>query len=183
MAKLKQNELLKQKLNFMTQSKDFLIKQMGEDEYASELRYLHETLDKSKRGKSAKVKGSSYENNVAKKFKQAFGFELTRTPLSGGFAKHSKRGDDFKGDIVCLNDDVDFILHVECKNQKTWSLKSWLKQAKEDCSANKIPAVIFHQNRETSEGKVSQTNDDYITLRLEDFFALVKPEKLFRRVK
>jgi hypothetical protein len=156
---------------------------MGEKSYHQELKAVKDKLERSKRGKSSKVKGSSYENTVAKKFKSYYGYELTRTPQSGGFAKSKERASDFKGDIVCLSEGVNFKLHVECKNHKKWSLKEWLKQAQEDCSKDKIPVVIFHQRKEVSEGHVSQINEDYITMKLEDLFKIAPKEIIFKEGK
>ena len=39
--------------------------------------------ENSKRGKRAKRKGGQYERTIAKKFKEAYGIELKRTPQSG----------------------------------------------------------------------------------------------------
>ena len=46
-------------------------------------------------GKRSKAKGSSFERTVAKKFKDYYGEELTRTPQSGGFAKKSSKADGY----------------------------------------------------------------------------------------
>lgn len=122
-------------------------------------------------GKLSKNKGSNYERTIAKKFKDFYNVELTRTPQSGGFAKKSKKADDFRGDIVSVNKDVDLLIHIECKNHKNWALPSWIKQATDDCPNNKIPVVIFHQHN---------TSNDYITLKLEDFFNLANKEKIIK---
>lgn len=121
--------------------------------------------EKRKRlGKRSKVKGSNFERDVAKKFKKAYDAELVRTPQSGGFAKKSAKADDFRGDIVPADEDIELSLHIECKCQKTWSLPAWFKQAEEDCPNGKFPIVVFHQHG---------TSKDYVALSLEDFFKLV----------
>ena len=121
--------------------------------------------EKRKRlGKRSKVKGSNFERDVAKKFKKAYDAELVRTPQSGGFAKKSAKADDFRGDIVPADEDIELSLHIECKCQKTWSLPAWFKQAEEDCPKGKLPIVVFHQHG---------TSKDYVALSLEDFFKLV----------
>lgn len=131
---------------------------------------------RKKLGKRSKTKGSNFERDTAKKFKKAYDAELVRTPQSGGFAKKSAKADDFRGDIVPADEDIELSLHIECKNAKTWSLPAWFKQAKEDCPKGKIPVVVFHQHG---------TSNDYIALSLEDFFKLVPKERVIlkRRAK
>ena len=126
-----------------------------------------------KKGKRSKTKGSSYERNIATKFKIVYSEDLTRTPQSGGFSKKSDRADDFRGDIVCLNPDVNMKLHVECKNSKTWSLPKWFEQAESDVPKGKVPVVVFHKHG---------TSKDYIALSLEDFFSLVPKDVIFEEV-
>ncbi len=133
---------------------------------------LHE--NNIKKGKRSKTKGSNFERDVAKKFKSVYNEDLTRTPQSGGFSKKSEKADDFRGDIVCLNPNVDMQIHVECKNAKTWSLPKWFEQAESDVPKGKIPVVVFHKHG---------TSKDYIALSLEDFFSLVPKDKLFKEVK
>lgn len=123
----------------------------------------------SKRGKNAKRKGGQYERDVAKKFKKRYHIDLKRTPLSGGFAKSSEKNDEYKGDITLIDDTKHFILHIECKNQKNWSLPKWILQAEDDCPENKIPVVVFHQHN---------TSNDYVCMSLDDFFRLVDKEKI-----
>lgn len=127
---------------------------------------------RQKLGKRSKTKGSNFERDTAKKFKKAYDAELVRTPQSGGFAKKSAKADDFRGDIVPADEDIELSLHIECKNSKTWSLPAWFKQAQSDCPKGKIPVVVFHQHG---------TSNDYIALSLEDFFKLVPKEKVILR--
>lgn len=122
---------------------------------------------RKKLGRRSKNKGSNYERDVAKTFKEAYKIELTRTPQSGGFAKKSQKAKDFRGDITCLDESIEFLLHVECKNSKTWSLPAWIKQAESDCPKGRVPVVIFHQHG---------TSKDYVSLSLKDFLSLVPKE-------
>lgn len=124
----------------------------------------------SKRGRRSRNKGASFERTVAKKFKEFFGIDLVRTPQSGGFAKNAEKADEFRGDVVSANKDIDINLHIECKNAKTWSLPAWLKQSEGDCPKNKKPCVIMHKDG---------TSNDYIVMKLEDFFDLCDTEKVF----
>ena len=91
--------------------------------------------------------------------------------------KYSKRGKSAK---VCLNDDVDFLLHLELKNRKNgWKVvQDWFKQANEDCIKGKIPCVIMHQNLE----KGSYNAEDFIMLRLSDFLNIVNYEKIVTKM-
>ena len=127
-----------------------------------------------KQGKNAKRKGGQYERDIAKKFQSKYGVELKRTPQSGGFAKKSDKADDYRGDITIVDTKQMLLLHIECKNQKTWSLKQWLEQAEEDCPEGRTPIVVFHQHN---------SSRDYVCLSLEDFFNLVeKPKVIGKRV-
>ena len=123
----------------------------------------------SKRGKRSRNKGANFERTTAKKFKEFFGVELVRTPQSGGFAKKAEKADEFRGDIVSADKDVDISLHIECKNAQTWSLPAWLRQSESDCPKGKVPCVVMHK---------PNSSTDYITMKLEDFFNLCDPDKI-----
>lgn len=125
--------------------------------------------DLSRRGRTARSKGGSFERKIAKIIGDRFGIELKRTPQSGGFAKKSELADDFRGDITIVNPKQYLKLHIECKNQKSWSLPQWLRQAEEDCPKNRVPMVIFHQHN---------TSQDYVCLKLEDFLGMVERDKV-----
>lgn len=124
-----------------------------------------------KRGKTSRNKGSRYELSIAERLRKHYGIELRRTPQSGGFAK-GKDAANFRGDIIPLDASIDFKLHIECKNATTWSLKQWLAQAEEDCPAGRVPLVIFHK---------PNSSVDYVTLKLEDFLALVPTANIATR--
>lgn len=133
----------------------------------------------SKRGKRSKNKGANYEREIAKVFKGRYDVDLTRTPQSGGFAKKSTKADDFRGDIVCLDETKVLDLHIECKNQQSVSIRKWLKQANEDCPKGKIPVVIYHLGQIIKDGSVKEEKmGNYITLRLDDFLDLVEQERV-----
>lgn len=122
-----------------------------------------------RRGKTAKRKGANFERTIAKKFQQRYGIELKRTPQSGGFAKKSEKADDYRGDITIVDTTKMLLVHIECKDQKTWSLKQWIEQAENDCPEGRVPIVIFHQHN---------SSKDYVCLSLEDFFNLVEVDKI-----
>ena len=119
---------------------------------------------RSRKGRSARAKGADFERQIAKKIGNRYGISLTRTPMSGGFAKNKDKNEGFKGDIVPVDKTTDLKIHVECKSQKTIKIKDWTKQAKEDCPKDKIPCVIF---REFGTPRV------FVTLPIEGFFELV----------
>lgn len=130
-----------------------------------------------KQGRRSKKKGANYEREIAKVFKGKFNVDLTRTPQSGGFAKKSTKADDFRGDIVCLDDTKVLKLHIECKNQKSVSIRKWLKQAIGDCPKDKIPVVIYHLGQIIKDGSIKEEKmGNYITLKLDDFLDLVKED-------
>jgi len=118
----------------------------------------------SRKGRTSRNKGSSFERTIAKVFEKVLGIELVRTPQSGGFAKNKTSAEKFRGDIVPADSTKDLVLHIECKNAKTWSLPKWIAQAESDCPNGKIPVVIFHKHN---------TSKDYIALNLQDFLSLV----------
>ena len=97
-----------------------------------------------RQGKNAKRKGGQYERDIAKKFQDQYGVELKRTPQSGGFAKKSDKADDYRGDITIVDTKQMLKLHIECKNQKQWSLPKWISQAEEDCPDGRVPIIVFH---------------------------------------
>ena len=136
---------------------------------------LSEKELKSKRGKSSRVKGATYENKIAKIIKDIYNITLKRTPSSGGFAKE-QHNEFFCGDLTCVDKGINFLLHIEAKNQKVLKLKDWLEQARSDCVRGKIPVVIFHTSKQV-HGKA----EDYITLPLSEFLNLVPVEKLVKR--
>ena len=127
-----------------------------------------------RRGKNSKRKGGKYERDIAKKFQNRYGVELKRTPQSGGFAKKSDKADDYRGDITIVDTRETLLVHIECKNQKTWQLKQWLDQAEEDCPKDRKPIVVFHQHN---------TSKDYVCLSLDDFLKLVERDKVVGKRK
>lgn len=123
-----------------------------------------------RRGKNSRNKGASYERSIAKLFEKVFGEAFVRTPQSGGFAKNkTAKTDDFRGDIVPVDADVECKLHIECKNTQTWSLPKWFEQAESDCPKSKIPCVVFHKYN---------TSKNYIALSLDDFLKLVPKDNI-----
>ena len=120
---------------------------------------------RSRRGRSARAKGASFERTIAKLLQEKYDIEFTRTPMSGGFAKNKDNSEGFKGDIVPVDKKVNLNIHVECKSQKTWKMRDWLKQAKEDCPKDKTPLVIARE---------FGTPNIFVTMPIEGFFALVE---------
>lgn len=127
-----------------------------------------------KQGKRSKRKGNNYERTIAKAFQSKYGVELKRTPQSGGFSKKSDKADDFRGDVTIVDNTLMLLLHIEAKDQKTWALPKWLRQAEEDCPDGRTPVVIMHQYN---------SSKDYVCLRLEDFLNLVPKDKVITRRK
>lgn len=130
---------------------------------------VEKNAENVRRGKNAKRKGGQYERNIAKRFQQRYGVELKRTPQSGGFAKKSEKADDYRGDITIVDTAQMLLVHIECKNQKTWSLKQWIEQAESDCPNDRTPIVVFHQHN---------TSKDYVCISLDDFLKIVEKDKV-----
>lgn len=159
MAKrLKQSDLLKDKIAFL--------KKNGGDK--EEIDSLESKLKVSKRSKRNKDKGREYEAEVRDKFNSRFPmFQLRRTQQSGGAHKDLQH-ETLRGDI-CNFSESDFPFHLECKNQATWSLPAWIKQAEEECIPGKIPVVIFKQQQKIKDGKVIQKKDNFVCIKLDNF--------------
>lgn len=147
-----------------------------------ELQELREKLERSKRGKKSRRKGGNYERKVKGLLKEWLGIDLERTPLSGGYAK-KKNLNSVKGDLNTLDDKIKFLLHIECKDHKKWSIKSWWQQAIDDCPKEKIPLLIMHQGQENKDGKRVQEAEDFVMLKAEDFFKLVDREKIIQQLE
>lgn len=145
--------------------------------YDKKYKELTQKVALSKRGRSSKAKGANYERTIKKILKDKLGIDLERTPQSGGFAK-SKNLKSVKGDLNSLDDTIDFRLHIECKNHKSWSIKEWWKQATEDCPNGKLPILIMHRGQENKDGKRVQEAEDFVFLRLVDFLDLVDKTKI-----
>ncbi len=143
------------------------------------IRELKEALKKSKKGRRSRRKGSNYERKVKALLKEWIDIDLERTPLSGGFAK-GKNLKSVKGDLNTLDEDINFLLHIECKDQLKWAIKSWWKQAVDDCPKEKIPLIFLHQNQENKDGKRVQEAEDFVFIRAEDFFRLVDRNKIIK---
>lgn len=108
---------------------------------------------RSKAGKKAKNKGSTFERRMAKSLGDWWGSKFYRTPQSGGSVL--KEGYELAGDIT--TPDSDFRLHVECKNQECWTMHGfltsekssvwkWWQQTLDDCPADRIPTLVFTKN-------------------------------------
>lgn len=132
---------------------------------------------RSKRGKNNKVKGATYERKVAGLFTEAynkFKLSLRRTPKSGGFAKE-ENNEFICGDLTCLNTDILFKLHLECKDCKVLHMLDWIKQASSDCVNGKIPCIVFRLSK-----KNHNISGNYITLPLDKFFEIVSGEAIIK---
>lgn len=181
MAKrVKAIDVVKQQLELYLSNPSLVMEQKGwtKAEYENEVALLEQKIILSKRGKSSRAKGGNYERTIAKKFKDKLDVELKRTPMSGGFAKGSSKASEFRGDIITVDDSIDFKLHIECKSHKTWKLKEWIRQAQEDCPKGRIPVVVFHQGQRNENGKRVEEAGDYVVLSLEDFLNIVDKDKI-----
>lgn len=150
------------------------------DSQNPEIPILEQKILRSKRGKYSKTKGATYESKIKKILNNRFkDLEFSRTPASGGFQK-SANNKLLKGDIVNLNEDYDFLLHIECKNQKNMNITEWWKQAEED-SLDKLPVLFIHRNQEIANGKRVNKSGDYVYLRLEDFLNILDDKKIIKK--
>lgn len=167
---LNRASLIADKLNFLKEH----------DPNNKEIEKLEKSLKYSKRGKTSKAKGANYERKIVKLFESFFPkLKFGRTPSSGGYKKEIESS-SLRGDIVCLNDDLEFLLHLELKNRKNgWKVvQDWFKQANSDCIKGKIPCVVMHQNLE----KGLYSAEDFIMLRLSDFLNTVNYDKIVKKL-
>lgn len=150
------------------------------EELEEEIAYLKKKIGHSTQGTASRRKGANYENVIAKKIYESWGIRLVRTPMSGGFQK-SQENDSMRGDLSCLDKTINFKLSPECKKQKTWNLRDWFKQAKEDAPEGKIPIVFFHDFQKIQDGKVVRKAEDYVMLRTEDFLNIIAQDKIIEK--
>jgi len=113
---------------------------------------------------NGKQKGASFERLIASKLSDWSGFDLRRTPMSGGFAKGTT---SYAGDINSVNVDEKFAFSVECKNQEGWKFEHvltldepvhnlWWEQCwKDSIPTLKYPLLIFTKNRTKTCGMTS----------------------------
>jgi hypothetical protein len=177
--KMTRRSLIEDKIKFLEEQRDSKTNALtpkGEEDLAK----LKADLVLSKRGRGSKNKGASYERVIAQVFKEGYDLDLVRTPQSGGFAKKSNKADEFRGDIITVDKDIELLLHIECKDQKTWNLKDWLRQANEDCPKGKVPLVIMKKANTLNPGqKGNQQN--LVVIDLDDFMKLVPKDKIVRK--
>ena len=110
-------------------------------------------------GKKARLKGSTFERQIAKDISSWTGMHFTRTPMSGGWSK--------TGDVTPKKPEhmVKFPFNIECKNQNVFCtniiikmvesgsmpkiLKKWWKQCSDDAKKSKrIPILIMSNSRQ-----------------------------------
>lgn len=177
--KIKNIELLQTELQMYEQMPEqiMVIKGWTQEELEENIADLTQKIEMSKKGKSSRTKGAVYENSIAKRFLESWGVRLVRTPMSGGFQKSSDN-EEIRGDLSCLDKNTKFLLSPECKKQKTWKLREWFKQAKEDTPKGKIPIVIFHDFQQIKDGKRVHEAEDYVMIRLEDFLNITDQSKV-----
>lgn len=180
-AKVKQRQLIEESLSLYRTFPELVMQQKGwtKEQFKAELDRLEGNRTKSIKGRTARNKGATYERKIAEKFCKRFKLAFARTPLSGGFQKHVES--DFKGDIIALNPDVDFRLHIEAKNQKAWRIGAWLEQALSEVKKGAIPIVVFHRHQKVEGGKITVPVEDFVTLRLSDFLEIVDSKKVVTR--
>jgi Holliday junction resolvase len=96
---------------------------------------------------SVRQKGKQLEREVAEWVSRITGVKYRRTPNSGAI----RQVDLFAGDIMKIELNKATVLDecvIECKNCKTLSVPSWLKQVESECEdAQRKHFVIFFKNR------------------------------------
>lgn len=109
------------------------------------------------RGRGARAKGFQFERDIAKAFADATSLDFQRGlgQTRGGGAEVS--------DVLPPEGVLRDTIHIECKRQKTCSIKGAMKQALDDIGdTNKMPIVVTKDDRK----------DILVTMKLEDFLPL-----------
>ncbi len=105
------------------------------------------------RGRGARMKGASFERELAKYISEKTGLEAKR-----GLGQARVGGSEI-ADV-----EVEYI-HVEAKRQIKCNIKAAMRQAIEDCALkNKLPAAITKDDRDQA----------LVTMRLDDWIELFK---------
>lgn len=107
------------------------------------------------RGRGARVKGASYEREVAQILTEALGI-----PFQRGLGQTRRGGKE----VSDVHSEVLPFLHFECKRQKTCYPKRALEQAIEDSNGQRMPFAITRDDRKEA----------LVTMRLTDFLVLLK---------
>jgi len=136
-------------------------------------------LRKKPKRKNSRAKGSTFERQIAKTFNDRFKTEeFCRSPGSGAFATTHTLPEYLKiyGDLITP---IKFKYCIECKkgyNKESlyslynYSSDTWkfIKQCEKDSEkCNKVPMVIFKQDRQKTLAIVPSSNDFYIDKYIE----------------
>ena len=116
---------------------------------------------------NANKKGKNFELEISKDLAKKFGYEVRRTPNSGGIQGFMRQ------DIVCMNDKS--ILNeyfMELKKQESLNAHKVYWRTEDVSPKNKIPIVIWKKNRDP---------EPVVVIGYEDFCnALLELEELRR---
>lgn len=103
---------------------------------------------------SRKAKGRRFQQYIAQKFS-----ELTGIPWGPDEQIRSREMGQSGTDLVFTGGALEKLpLSIECKNQETWSVPSWIKQAKENQKECTDWVLFCKRNNETPVVVIS---DDY----------------------
>lgn len=147
--------------------------------------------ERSRRARTSKSKGSSYERKIAKKLGAWSGETLRRTPQSGGWAGGAAHG--VSGDLVC-DRPKRWPFHCELKKREGWGLEDlivglrasttdtrsvlgWWDQTIRTCPAGKMPMLIFARNH--LPDLVMMKQGDFAALTPHDFTVWFLPHFVF----
>jgi hypothetical protein len=175
------------RLTLLEQQLEFLKTHRGSKK---EIADIEAKIARSKRAKRAKGRGTSYENIVKEKVNERFKkykIDMARNPQSGGWKKDAENS-TIRNDLGNYNENVKFLLSIECKNRQQWSLKDWWRQVKAECPTGNIPILAFHQQQvkerdeKTGKNKVTQKSEHYVMLYLEDFLDIIDDAKVIKKV-
>lgn len=114
------------------------------------------------RTSSAKAKGRRLQDSVRDKFRKMFEDILENDDITS--RQMGGAGTDV---VLSPAAKKQIIFDVECKNQEKINIAKSLKQAEDNCSEGRIPALIFTKNR----SKV------YVAIELDRFLELIYPER------
>lgn len=114
-------------------------------------------MSRSTLGKRARAKGKLFQKSIVQLVSKILNIpEEDLHSCVGGKTEPDVKMSTFAQRI--------FPFHIECKNQKTLHLKSWIKQSEEE-SADKTSLVVF---------KFHGNSTPYVAMRFEEFLEVWK---------
>lgn len=92
-------------------------------------------------GRAGRKKGADFERLTARTLSQSTGLSFKR-----GLGQ-TRQGGEEVADVECEVEAINSKIHIECKHQKSCSIKGAMKQALGDKASHQLAIVITKDNR------------------------------------